>query len=318
MADSKGKDFISVVVPCYNEELSLPFFYDEIIKIAFDMKDEADFEFIFVNDGSSDGTLEKLRGLRRRDERVRYISFSRNFGKEAAMYAGFKASLGNLVVVMDADLQHPPRFIPEMYKGIVEEGYDCVATRRVKREGEPKIRSFFAMRFYDFMDKMSDTVITPGACDYRMMTRKMTDAVLQMAEVNRFSKGIFSWVGFNTKWIGFENVERVAGETKWSFKKLFAYSIDGITAFTTKPLQASSFLGVLFCLLAFVFGVVTVLKTVFFGESVAGFPTLVCLILLIGGIQLLMIGILGQYLAKAYIETKNRPIYIVKETEEDL
>lgn len=310
-------DKISIVVPCYNEELSLPYFYDEITKVAEEMKKDAEFEFIFVNDGSSDKTVEGFRQLHDKDKRVRYISFSRNFGKEAAMYAGFKATTGNLVVVMDADLQHPPKFIPEMYKGIKEEGYDCVATRRVKRIGEPKIRSFFAMRFYDVINKISDTNIMPGACDYRMMTRRMTDAVIQMSEVNRFSKGIFSWVGFDTKWIPFENVARVAGETKWSFKKLFAYSLDGITAFSTTPLQVSSFVGILFCILSFIFGVATVVKTLVFGEAVQGFPTLVCLILLIGGIQLLMIGILGKYLAKTYVETKDRPIYIVKETEED-
>lgn len=313
-----SKDKISVVVPCYNEEESLPFFYKEITLIADNMSKEAEFEFIFVNDGSADKTVEILRGLHMRDERVRYISFSRNFGKEAAMYAGFKASKGSLVVVMDADLQHPPRFIPEMYKGIREEGYDCVATRRVKRIGEPKLRTFFSMRFYSIINSMSDTEIVPGACDYRMMTRAMVDAVLEMSEVNRFSKGIFSWVGFNTKWIPFENVERVAGQSTWSFKKLFAYSIDGITAFTTRPLVVSSFLGVIFCLLAFIYAVVIVVKTIAFGESVSGFPTLVCLILLIGGIQLLMIGILGEYLAKTYVETKRRPIYIVKETEEDI
>ena len=310
-------DKISIVVPCYNEELSLPYFYDEITRVADLMKADAEFEFIFVNDGSSDKTVDGLRELRGKDERVRYISFSRNFGKEAAMYAGFKAVTGNLAVVMDADLQHPPKFIPEMYKGIKEEGYDCVATRRVKRLGEPKIRSFFAMRFYDVINAISDTNIVPGACDYRMMTRKMVDAVLEMSEVNRFSKGIFSWVGFNTKWIPFENVARVAGETKWSFKKLFAYSLDGITAFSTTPLQISSFVGILFCVLAFVFGMVTFIKTLLFGEPVAGFPTLMCVILLIGGIQLLMIGILGQYISKMYVETKRRPIFVVKETEED-
>lgn len=311
-------DKISIVVPCYNEELSLPYFYDEITRIAEELKENAECEFVFVNDGSSDKTLEVLRKLAQTDNRVRYVSFSRNFGKEAAMYAGFKATCGNLVVVMDADLQHPPKLILEMYEGIKKEGYDCVATRRVKRLGEPKIRSFFAMRFYSIINALSDTNIVPGACDYRMMTRKMVDAVLEMSEVNRFSKGIFSWVGFNTKWIPFENVARVAGETKWSFKKLFAYSLDGITAFSTAPLQASSFVGILFCILAFIFGIVTVIKTLAFGEPVAGFPTLICVILLIGGIQLLMIGILGQYISKMYVETKKRPIYIVKETEEDL
>ncbi len=309
-------DKISVIVPCYNEEQSLPFFYKEITAVAESMKDKAEFEYIFVDDGSADKTIEELRKLRQKDSRVRYISFSRNFGKEAAMYAGYKASVGNLTVVMDADLQHPPKFIPAMYKGIKEEGYDCVATRRVKRIGEPKLRSFFAMRFYSLINKMTDTEITPGACDYRMMTRTMTNAVLEMSEANRFSKGIFSWVGFNTKWIPFENVARVAGETKWSFKKLLAYSIDGITAFSTSPLLISSFIGILFCILSFIFGIFVVIKTIAFGESVAGFPTLICVILLIGGIQLLMIGILGQYLAKTYVETKRRPIYIVKETEE--
>ena len=311
-------DKISIVVPCYNEELSLPYFYDAITSTAESMKENAEFEFIFVNDGSADKTVEVLRKLAKKDSRVRYISFSRNFGKEAAMYAGFKATKGNLVVVMDADLQHPPKLIPEMYEGIKKEGYDCVATRRVKRLGEPKIRSFFAMRFYSIINMLSDTNIVPGACDYRMMKRKMVDAVLEMSEVNRFSKGIFSWVGFNTKWVPFENVARVAGETKWSFKKLFAYSLDGITAFSTAPLQISSFIGILFCILAFIFGLVTFVKTLVFGEPVAGFPTLICVILLIGGIQLLMIGILGQYMSKMYVETKKRPIYVVKETEEDL
>lgn len=310
-------DKISIVVPCYNEELSLPYFYDEITLVAESMKNDADFEFIFVNDGSSDKTINVLREMHKKDKRVRYVSFSRNFGKEAAMYAGFKETTGDAVVVMDADLQHPPKFIPEMYKGIKEEGYDCVATRRVKRLGEPKLRSFFAMRFYHLMNKISDTNIVPGACDYRMMTRKMTDAVLEMSEVNRFSKGIFSWVGFDTKWIPFENVARVAGETKWSFRKLLAYSLDGITAFSTTPLQMASLLGIFFCIAAFIFGIVTVVKTIMYGEAVQGFPTLVCLILLIGGIQLLMIGVLGQYMAKTYVETKNRPIYIVKETEKD-
>ncbi|MBQ8002448.1 MAG: glycosyltransferase family 2 protein [Clostridia bacterium] len=310
-------DKISIVVPCYNEELSLPYFYDEIIRIADLMKNDAEFEFVFVNDGSSDKTVEVLRELNKKDERVRYVSFSRNFGKESAMYAGFKETKGNLVVVMDADLQHPPKFIPEMYEGIKSEGYDCVATRRVKRLGEPKIRSFFAMRFYDVINAISDTNIVPGACDYRMMTRKMVDAVLEMSEVNRFSKGIFSWVGFTTKWIPFENVARVAGETKWSFKKLFSYSLDGITAFSTTPLQISSLIGILFCIMAFVFGIVTFVKTLVYGEPVAGFPTLMCVILLIGGIQLLMIGILGQYMSKMYVETKRRPIYIIKETEKD-
>lgn len=310
-------DKISIVVPCYNEELSLPFFYDEITNIASVMEKDAEFEFIFVNDGSKDKTVEVLRKLNKQDERVKYISFSRNFGKEAAMYAGFRETSGNLVVVMDADLQHPPKFIPEMYDGIKNEGYDCVATRRVKRLGEPKVRSFFAMRFYDIINAMSETNIVPGACDYRMMTRKMVDAVLEMCEVNRFSKGIFSWVGFETKWIPFENVARVAGETKWSFKKLFSYSLDGITAFTTMPLQISSLFGIICCLLSFVFGIITVFKTLVFGESVAGFPTLMCVILLIGGLQFLMIGILGQYLSKMYVETKKRPIYIVKETEKD-
>ncbi|MCD8048734.1 MAG: glycosyltransferase family 2 protein [Clostridia bacterium] len=312
------RDTISAVVPCYNEEESLPFFYDEIVRVAKEMETDAEFEFIFVNDGSKDKTIEVLRELRKKDTRVRYVSFSRNFGKEAAMYAGFKAAKGNLIVVLDADLQHPPKFIPEMYKGIKEEGYDCVATRRVKREGEPKLRTFFSMRFYSLINRMSDTEIMPGACDFRMMTRRMVDAVLEMSEANRFSKGIFSWVGFDTKWIPFENVARVAGETTWSFKKLLGYSIDGITAFSTTPLQVSSFLGILFCAVAFIFAVITVIKTLVFGEPVSGFPTIVCLILLLGGLQLLMIGILGEYLAKTYVETKKRPIYIVKETEEDV
>lgn len=268
---------ISVVVPCYNEQEVLPLFYNEINKVIAQMQSEYDdleFELLFINDGSKDNTLKMLRELSASDNRVRYISFSRNFGKEAGMFAGMENSKGDYVVVMDADLQHPPKFIPQMYKYVSEEGFDCATTRRVSRKGESKIRSWFAMKFYKIMNKISQTEIVDGAQDFRFMTRKMVDAVLSMKEYNRFSKGIFSWVGFNVKYIEYENVERAAGTTAWSFWKLFLYSLEGIFAFSTAPLALASLLGVLSCLIAFIWIIAIIIKTIVFGESVQGFPTI--------------------------------------------
>ena len=310
---------ISVVVPCYNEQEVLPLFYNEINKVIAQMQSEYDdleFELLFINDGSKDNTLKMLRELSASDNRVRYISFSRNFGKEAGMFAGMENSKGDYVVVMDADLQHPPKFIPQMYKYVSEEGFDCATTRRVSRKGESKIRSWFAMKFYKIMNKISQTEIVDGAQDFRFMTRKMVDAVLSMKEYNRFSKGIFSWVGFNVKYIEYENVERAAGTTAWSFWKLFLYSLEGIFAFSTAPLALASLLGVLSCLIAFIWIIAIIIKTIVFGESVQGFLTIMCAIFFVGGLQLFCTGILGQYLSKTYLETKRRPIYIISETEE--
>lgn len=304
---------ISVIVPCFNEEDSLPFFYEEINKVSNEMN-EVSFEFLFVDDGSKDRSLSILKEYAFKDERVKYISFSRNFGKEATIYAGLKNSCGDYVVIMDADLQDPPALLPEMYQVVSEEGYDSAATRRVSRKGEPPVRSFFARLFYKIMNRISDADIMDGARDYRLMNRKMVDAILSMCEYNRFSKGIFGWIGFDTKWIEYENVERVAGETKWSFWKLFKYSIEGITAFSIEPLQIASVFGVLFSFIALIMIIVIIVRTLIFGDPTSGWPSLVCIIMLSGGIQLLCIGILGQYLAKTYLETKNRPIYISKDT----
>ena len=306
---------ISIVVPCYNEEASLPLFYREITRVAAEM-DYADFEFVFIDDGSEDNTLPTLRRLAAADRRVRFVSFSRNFGKEAGMLAGLEAATGDYVALMDADLQDPPALLPELYKAVTEEGYDCAATRRTTREGEPPIRSFCARLFYKLINKISDADIVDGARDYRLMRRSMVDAILSLREYNRFSKGIFGWVGFKTKWVPYVNVERVAGETKWSFRKLFRYSLEGIVAFSTVPLALASVLGVLVCLAAFVFVVVVLVKTLAFGDPVGGWPSMMCVILFLGGVQLLCIGILGQYLSKTYLETKRRPVYLVRETEE--
>ncbi len=306
---------ISIVVPCYNEEAALPLFYQEITRVAGEM-DDVDFEFVFIDDGSKDNTLPELRRLAAADSRVRFVSFSRNFGKEAGMLAGLEAATGDFVALMDADLQDPPSLLPELYRAVTEEGYDCAATRRTTREGEPPIRSFFARMFYRIINKISDADIVDGARDYRLMRRRVVDAILSMREYNRFSKGIFGWVGFKTKWVPFVNVERVAGETKWSFWKLFLYSLEGIVAFSTVPLALASVLGVLLCLAAFVFIVVVLVKTLAFGDPVGGWPSMMCVILFLGGVQLLCIGILGQYLSKTYLETKRRPVYLVRETEE--
>ncbi len=305
------KDLISVIVSCYNEEESLPLFYKEIDKLSKQMN--TDFEFIFVNDGSSDNTLKILKDLSKKDKRVKYVSFSRNFGKEAAMYAGLKHSTGNLVTLMDADLQDPPHMLIKMYEEI-QNGYDQVGTRRVNRIGEPVIRSFFARRFYKLINKMSKVEMVDGARDYRLMKREVVDAIISLEEYNRYSKGLFSFVGFKTKWLEYENTKRVAGETKWSFWKLFKYAIDGIVAFTTVPLSISTILGIIMCLISFIAIIVIIIKTLIFGDPVGGWPSMACIVLLVGGINLFCIGIIGMYLSRTYLEVKKRPIYIVKET----
>jgi len=304
---------LTVVVPCYNEEESVALFYEELLKNqSFFAEENIELEILYVDDGSRDKTVEEVKKLRERDERVHLVSFSRNFGKEAAMFAGLENSNGDYVVMMDVDLQDPPALLPEMFS-YLKEGYDSVATRRVSRKGEPPIRSFFARRFYGLMKKISKTEIMDGARDYRLMTRQMVDAILSMQEYNRFTKGIFGWVGFETKWIEYENVERAAGETKWNFWKLFLYSLDGITAFSTAPLMLASVAGVLFCLLAFAMMVFVIVRKLIFGDPVSGWASQVCITLMIGGIQFFCTGILGQYLAKTYMEVKRRPIYLVKE-----
>ena len=306
---------ISIIIPCYNEEEAIPFFYEEINKISKSMKN--DFEFIFVNDGSKDNTIGIIKKYAKKDKRVKYIHFSRNFGKEAAMYAGLKHATGGYVALMDADLQHPPSMLSEMYEGLQSREYDCVAARRMNRNGEPPLRSFFARCFYKLINKISDTEIVDGACDFRMMTRQMVDAILSMGEYNRFSKGIFGWVGFRTKWLPYENVERVAGETKWSFWSLLLYSMQGIVGFSTVPLALASVLGVVLCVIALIMVIYIIIKTLLFGDPVSGWPSLACMVMFMGGIQLFCIGILGQYLAKTYLETKHRPIYILAETSEE-
>ena len=306
---------ISLVVPCYNEQEVINLFYAEIQKVKKDFKN-VEFEIIFVNDGSKDKTLELMRELSKNDD-VRYVSFSRNFGKEAAMYAGLEASTGDYVAIMDADLQDPPALLKEMYE-ILESGeYDSVATRRVTRKGEPVIRSFFARLYYKIINKISKTEIVDGARDFRLMTRQMVDSVLSLKEYNRFSKGIFSWVGYRTKWLEYENVERAAGETKWSFWKLFLYSLESIVAFSTVPLSIASVMGILFCFVAFIIIIFIIVRTLMFGDPTSGWPSMVCIMFFIGGVQLLCLGIMGQYLSKTYLEVKKRPIYIVQETEKD-
>lgn len=301
----------TIVVPCYNEEEAIPLFYEATNEALKDMPLE--IEYLFVNDGSRDKTLDVLRELSEKDARVHYVSFSRNFGKEAAMYAGLKESTGDYVAIMDADLQDPPELIPGMYESIIEEGYDCVATRRVDRKGEPPIRSAFANMFYFIMHIIAKVDMVPGARDFRLMKRNMVDAIVDMGEYNRFSKGIFGWVGFDTKWIPYENRKRVAGKTKWSFFKLFQYSIEGIVAFSTAPLVWSSLIGMFFCLLAFAALIFLFVRALVFGDPVSGWPSLACMITFFAGIQLFCFGIIGMYMSKTYLEVKGRPIYIVKE-----
>ena len=305
-------DRISVVVPCYNEEKVMPLFYEEM-KQVMDKMNYARFEIIFIDDGSKDNTLQIAKNLKAVDERIRYISFSKNFGKEAAIFAGLENSTGDYVVMMDVDLQDPPSLLEEMYRYVKEEDYDSVATRRVTREGEPKIRSFFARRFYHLMNHISKTDIVDGARDYRLMKRQMVDAIVDMKEYNRFSKGIFGWVGFKTKWLEYNNVERAAGETKWSFRKLLFYSFDGIAAFSTMPLGIASFSGLFLCLVSFI-GIIIVMVRYLIGvKSAYGWSSMICIILFLSGFQLFCMGVLGQYLAKTYLEVKGRPIYIVRE-----
>lgn len=304
---------VSIIVPCYNEAETIPLFFAEISNLQL-MVMAYKLEIIFVNDGSTDLSLNIIKKIAKEAQNVKYISFSRNFGKEAAIYAGLQYSQGEYVAVMDVDLQDPPSLLPEMLQLIKDEGYDSVGTRRVTRKGEPPIRSFFARIFYKLINKISKTEIVDGARDYRLMTRKFVDSLLQLKEYNRFSKGLFNWVGYKTKWIEFENIERVAGETKWSFWKLLIYSLEGIIAFSTIPLMISVIIGLMFCFISFFMMVLITVRTLMFGDSVAGWPSMICLILFIGGIQLFCIGILGSYLAKTYMEVKKRPVYICEET----
>lgn len=308
---------ISVIIPCYNEESTLRLLHAELIIVAKQMK-EVDFEFILVDDGSSDRTLAISREFAAEDCRFKYLSFSRNFGKEAAMYAGFENATGDYIALMDADLQDPPHLLPEMYGYLIdpELDYDSVATRRVSREGEPAIRSFFARSFYKLMSVISNVDIQDGARDYRLMNRKFVIALLAMGEYNRFSKGIFGWVGYKTKWLAYKNIERVAGETKWSFWKLVSYSITGIVSFSTLPLTIAFYLGIILCSTSFLLIAAIVTRSIICGSSIAasGWPSLMCVILLIGGLQLFCLGILGEYFAKAYLEIKKRPIYILRDS----
>ncbi|MBE5897958.1 MAG: glycosyltransferase family 2 protein [Lachnospiraceae bacterium] len=306
------KKLLTLVVPSYNEEEAIPLFYEEALRVEKELTD-IDIEYLFVDDGSRDETMRVVKELNARDPRVHYVSFSRNFGKEAAIYAGLENAAGDYVAILDADLQDPPSLLPEMLEAVEKEGYDCVGSRRVTRKGEPPIRSFFARCFYKLMGKISSSEVVDGARDFQLMNRKVVNAILAMGEYNRFSKGIFGWVGFKKKWLEYENVERAAGETKWSFWKLFVYALDGIVAFSTAPLVIASFIGMLFCLIAFIAIIFIIIRTVIFGDPTSGWPSMVCIIMLVSGIQLLCIGILGQYLAKTYLETKRRPLYLVEE-----
>lgn len=303
---------ISLIIPCYNEEQMLPLLYDELLKLTHSMEEQS-FEFLFINDGSEDSTLAVIKGIQDIDKRVHFVSFSRNFGKEAAIYAGLKKSKSDYVVILDADLQDPPSLIKEMYSILERKKCDCVAARRVNRKGDPIVRSFFAKRFYKVINQMSDTEMVDGARDFRLMTRQVVNAILEMSEYNRFSKGIFGWIGFDTEWISYENIERKKGKTKWSFMSLLVYSMEGIIGFSTRPLYIASGFGLLFCIIAFVMICFIIFKTLVFGDDVQGYPSTLCVIFFIGGIQLFCLGILGQYLSKTYLETKKRPIFIVKE-----
>ncbi|HJF78022.1 MAG TPA: glycosyltransferase family 2 protein [Enterococcus cecorum] len=304
---------LSIIVPCYNEEETVELFYNTTEKIRQELSME--FEYIFVNDGSRDETLIRLRNLAKKNSNVRYLSFSRNFGKEAALYAGLKAATGDLITVMDADLQDPPELLPEMIMSVELDDYDCIGTRRTTRKGEPPIRSFFAKMFYRIVNRIGEVEMVDGARDYRLMTRQMVNSILELSEYNRFSKGLFSWVGFKTKYISFENRERVAGKTSWSFWKLFKYSIDGIINFSEAPLNIASFIGAFSCAGSILAMIFIIIKTLIFNDPTSGWPSLVSIILFMGGLQLLCIGIIGKYIGKIFLETKKRPIYIVKENE---
>lgn len=306
------KERLTLVVPAYNEEEAIPIFYKEAKKVEEKLP-QVKVEYLFIDDGSSDATLDVLRRLSEEDGMVHYVSFSRNFGKESAIYAGLQKASGEYVAIMDADLQDPPALLPQMLLGIMEEGYDCVGSRRVSRKGEPPVRSFFARLFYKIMNKMSHTEVVDGARDFQMMNRKVVEAILGMGEYNRFSKGIFGWIGFKKKWMEYENIERVAGETKWSFWSLLLYALDGIVAFSTFPLVLVSILGLVFCVAAFIAIVFIIVRTLVFGDPTSGWPSMVCIIMLVSGVQLLCMGIIGQYMAKTYLETKKRPLYLVEE-----
>lgn len=309
---------ISIVVPCYNEEESLPLFYKEVNKVTEKMKAKAEFEFVFVNDGSKDNTLEELRNLAKKDKRVRYISFSRNFGKEAGMLAGLENATGDYITTMDADLQDPPTLLEEMFDTLESGEYDCCATKSTNRKGYSFLRKTFTKWFYDIIGKISKTEMVPGARDFRLMTRQMVDAIISMREYNRYSKGLFSFVGFKTKWIDFEIEDRAAGTSKFNFWKLFSYAIEGIVAFSTAPLAFAALVGVIFCFIAFILIIFIIAKTLVWGDPVGGWPSMACIMFFVGGIQLFCTGIIGEYLAKTYLETKHRPVYIVKETEKNL
>lgn len=310
---------LTTIVPCYNEEQAIPFFYKEMIITIETFRKrwpEVEFEMLFVDDGSKDKTMTVLKDLHKKDERVKYISFSRNFGKEAGIFAGLEKSKGDYVVIMDADLQDPPSLLPEMFQAVYEEGFDSSATRRVSRKGEPPIRSFFARLFYKLINKMSKTEIVDGARDYRIMSRQMVNAITSIKEYNRFTKGIYGWVGFETKWMEYENIERVAGETKWSFWKLVLYALEGIIAYSTTPLSLATFVGLLLSVCSAFLIIFVIIRKLVFGDPTNGWSSTVCIMLFIGGLQLFCTGIVGQYLAKTYLETKNRPIYITKEETE--
>ncbi|MCI5621134.1 MAG: glycosyltransferase family 2 protein [Lachnospiraceae bacterium] len=308
------KETLNIVVPVYNEEKTIDLFFTETEKVIREIS-ELEVDYLFVDDGSQDSTLEKIKKLQEQNPHVHYLSFSRNFGKEAAIYAGLEYASGEYVAIMDCDLQDPPALLPEMYRLIAEENYDCVRCRRVSRKGEPIIRSLCARLFYKIINKISKADIVDGARDFQFMNRKVVDAIVSMKEYNRFSKGIFGWVGFKKKWLEYENVERVAGETKWSIWKLFHYAFDGIVAFSTVPLTFSSYVGLLFFMIAFIMIIVIIVKTLVFGDPVAGWPSLACIVIFVSGIQLFCMGILGQYMAKTYLESKNRPIYIINEKD---
>ncbi len=305
---------ISIIVPCYNEEKALPLFYEELQKNIKSFPKIVSFEFLFVNDGSKDNTLKIIKDLAAKDDRVKFISFSRNFGKEAAIFAGLENASGDYVTLMDADLQDPPSLLKEMYESVTKENYDAVGTRRSTRKGEPILRSFFAKLFYKLINKMTSIEMVDGARDYVFMKRCVVDAIISLKEYNRYTKGLFSFVGFNVKWIEYKNIQRVAGETKWSFWKLTKYALEAITAFSTTPLVLASVIGFIFCIISFLMIIFIIGKTLMFGDPAIGWPSLVCIIFMLSGIQLFFLGIIGQYLAKTYLEVKQRPIYIVKDT----
>lgn len=306
---------LSIIVPCYNEEVSLPLYYQKTKEVVAQMP--LDHEFIFVDDGSTDQTLRVMKELAQSDDKVHFLSFSRNFGKEAAIFAGLQKAAGSFVTLMDADLQDPPELLPQMLQMIQEEGYDCVGTRRSDRAGEPRIRSFFAKTFYRLINKISDTHLVEGARDFRLMTRQMVAAVLELTEYNRFSKGLFSWVGFKTTYLPYENHERIAGETSWSFWSLFKYSLDGIVNFSEAPLNIASFVGALSCFGSLIALIFIVVRALLYGDPTAGWPSMVSIFLFVGGLQLLCLGIIGKYIGKIFLETKKRPIYIIKETDQN-